>query len=246
MSLEFTSEKSAEDIDVMDSSNHTIFESSVNRRVITTLNPETYQFLQIPEIWEFDNHRVDKIIEQYDLETLLRFPWILIECFLNKDMNKKYLRRFNCQFKDGDSHFWYESNDRYRWKVSESSELHLDWIENIILYYETTPIANIGLDDNLISQIQQAKITCICSWGNIVLNTFIQWFNWKKVLVKIAEKYLRQREITQIYLDSANKSYWKEVRSNSSVNQWWYEIYDKTALDLWYEFDWNWRYLKNL
>jgi len=223
-----------------------------------------WEFLRILEIWEFDNDRVDKILEQYDFETLLRFPGVLIECFLYGNIDNSTLTKFNCRTYESpcldEIKKEYRTNDH-----THVSSLHLETGYNIILFYCDLPIANINLNLNLISQIQSATIYAVEKWEeyqvlfdgfdtyyNYSHNSFIQLFNWKKVLVKLAEKYVREQWIDdEIMLQSAWSNGWSKVNNQSSPNQWWYNIYDKTALELWYKFEslyWyqKWWYIKKL
>lgn len=257
MSLDFPSEVSVEQEDspkLFDDS----LKGSISRRIITTLNLDTSELLHIPEVGEFDNDRVDNIIEQYDFETLLRFPWILIECFLHKNISNRELQKYSCTMKSTESWPWYQWIIELTWESLQWWILHLDWEENITLCYENMSIANIGLDGNFISQIQSAsiyeiqdesdkssmeKLEDICDYSH---NYYVEWFNWKKVLVKLAERYLIKTEAPEAFIIWASGSSWSKVKSQSSPEQWWYNIYDQTALELWYKLDGNWRYVTEL
>jgi len=137
-------------------------------------------------------------------------------------------------------------------KVNQVSKVFLDTLHSGVLSYSDMPIAIIWLqyDKNnnaYITQIQSFRFDdfdlnyCKIDKGFKYRHTaksynfFVEWFNWKKVLVKITEKYLAESGMKNIFINSASINHWDHIKYNSDEGCEWYEIYDQTSLDLDYK-----------
>lgn len=203
--------------------------------------------IKILEIWEIDN-----ILSQYNFNTLIRFPWIVIECFLDKKIPLSELQKYNCSIEQPIESIKCLSKRLQKWDKCYKNELHLCADRHIVLYYEDLPIATIWFQGNIVSEIQSRKVySAIKSPENHITYDYnkricLEWFNWKKVLIKLTEEYCKNNWETEIMVKWAVFNRWSNINSNCLPGQRGYKIYDQPCIELWYqteykEIPWHWK-----